>query len=220
MTDTFTVYRKYPSAEHAQGIVDLLEANQIEYSIEKTAPLFDVTFAQNQQSEEIVIKLKATDFKKADGFLEQMADETYKTIENDHYLFNFTDQELMDVVVKPYEWNAFDYQLAQKILKDRGKEVNIEVVNAIKKKNLEEMTQTEAAPTAWIWAGYLLSLMGGLLGFFIGWHLMSHSKVLPTGEKKKAFDANTRKHGERIMIVGGICIIVWLLIRLNLSLFN
>lgn len=219
MINQATVYRKYPSREHAQGLLELLEENQIEYAVETTAPIFDATFAQNQRSEEVVIKLRASDFRKADMLQEQLAASAFENLEKEYYLLSFTDQELMDIVVKPYEWSAFDYQLAQKLLKERGKEVNVEIVRAIKEKNLEEITRTEAAPTAWIWAGYILSLMGGLLGFFIGWHLLSHSRILPNGQKVKAYDVSTQRHGERIMVIGVIFIIAWLFIKLGLQLF-
>lgn len=219
MLDNFVVYRKYPSTEHAQALIDLLKLNEIAYSVETTAPTFDATFAQNQRSEEVVIKLNVSDFQKADALQEQLAADNFNDIEKDHCLFDFTDQELIEVVVKPYEWSPFDYKLAQKILQDRGKEIPADIVTAIKKKEVEDASRTEVAPNVWVWAGYILALMGGLLGFFIGWHLSSHSKILPNGQIVKVYDDNVRHHGQRIMIIGAFCIITWLFIRLGFQLF-
>ncbi len=219
MINPFAVYRKYPSKEHAQGLLGLLDENQIEHSVETTAPTFDATFAQNQRSEEIVIKLRASDFQKADVLQEQLAADSFNSLDKDYYLFGFMDQELVEIVVKPYEWSPFDYQLARQLLKERGKEINADVVNAIKKKEVEDASRTEVPPNAWVWAGYVLSLMGGLIGFFIGWHLASHSKMLPNGQIMKVYDDNIRHHGQRIMIIGGIFIVVWLFIRFGFQLF-
>ncbi|MDJ1468787.1 hypothetical protein [Xanthocytophaga flava] len=219
MSDTFTEYRKYPSVEHDQSFLDLLEDNEIEYHVEKTAPSFDVTFAQNQLGEDIVIKLKAFDFERANELLEKVAIESYNIIEKDYYLFEFTDEELMDIIAKPYEWNLFDYQLAQQILKERGKSIPVELTTALKRSKIEELEKTESSPVPWIWAGYILSLVGGLLGFFIGWHLLASNKVLPDGKRIKTYDSATQFHGKCIMIVGGFCIIIWLIIRLTITFY-
>ncbi len=206
------VFKKFPSTAHAEPFIELLDTHQIDYLMEKTAPLFDPFFSQNPFKEEVVIKLKLTDFEAVTKLFQQ----SEAPADLDHYLYSFTDNELIEIVLKPYEWNEYDYTLAQKILKDRGKEVNTEVVSAIRKNSIEEIAKKETAPTVWIWAGYIFGVVGGLIGFFIGWHLRSHTKTLPDGRILSAYDEGTRNHGTRIMILGGIGVVVWGCIRLKI----
>jgi hypothetical protein len=58
-------------------------------------------------------------------------------------LFNFSDEELFDHLAKPDEWLAFDYQLAQKILDERGKQVDKEFLNSLKKAKIETLAKPE-----------------------------------------------------------------------------
>jgi len=55
-------------------------------------------------------------------------------------------------------------------------DVNIVKLAALSESRLNELRQPEPAQTFWIYAGYFLALLGGLLGIFIGWHLSSHKK--------------------------------------------
>jgi hypothetical protein len=216
MSDTFSVFRKYPSEEDAAGLTEWLEANRIEYCMEKTAPSFNVTFTEASFKDEVVIKLKTTDFERVNEALTQSAVEALETVDESHYLFDFTDQELTEIILKPNEWNPFDYQLAQKILKERGKEVNAELVATIRDVRIQEMAKKDEPPTVWIWAGYTLAFLGGFFGFFIGWHLAAHTKSLPDGTKTYAYIENVRRHGKIIMIVGAIFIVLGIFIRLRL----
>lgn len=131
-----------------------------------------------------------------------------------HYLFEFTDQELYDILAKPDEWSAFDYQLSQKILKERGKQIDNEFLNSLRKTRIEDLAKPEVKQTNNVWIGYLFSLLGGLIGIAIGWNMMSSKKKFPNGEEIFSYQENDRKHGKRIMILGIIMLIIWTFARI------
>jgi len=64
-------------------------------------------------------------------------------VEKDYYLLSFSDEELIDVIAKSDEWNKFDVELAQKILKEKGKEVTEQQITQIKQQRIEELSKPE-----------------------------------------------------------------------------
>jgi hypothetical protein len=58
----------------------------------------------------------------------------------------------------------------------------------------------------WIIVGYITAFLGGVLGIFIGWHLLSFKKTLPDGQRVYEYDTNARKHGQKILIIGIVCL--------------
>ena len=116
MEDNYSIFRKFPSLEQASELKALLNENGIETILDDNAPSVDVTFTGNTLQNEIEVRIKQTDFQKAESILEKEVENLIETIDKDYYLFKFTDEELYDILLKSDESNAFDYTLAQKIL--------------------------------------------------------------------------------------------------------
>lgn len=64
-------------------------------------------------------------------------------------------------------------------------------------------------------SGYLMSVLGGMVGLVIGNHLLSYDQTL-SGEKIYRFNAQSRRHG-KIMVVLASAVIFFCLI-FNVSL--
>ena len=73
----------------------------------------------------VSVKLPSSDLLRAEAALDEVAEKQITEVGNDHYLFSFTDEELLDVVRKADEWNALDRTLARKLLAQRGKPVEV-----------------------------------------------------------------------------------------------
>ena len=213
--EQFLTYQKFNEEIPALAIGEIMKANNIEYLIENTSIGFDATFANNEFTKEYRIKIKKDDFEKADRLLEGITLTKLDEVEKDYYLFEFTDEELMEIITKRDEWNQFDFVLAQKILKDRGKEINSEVVTLLKKQRIKELAKPEEGQRTWIVAGYILAFLGGLLGIFTGWHLLTHKKILPNGDKVYGYTESDRKHGFYIFIIGVVFFVLWVTIRIG-----
>ena len=131
------------------------------------------------------------------------------SIDSDYHLFQFTDEELMEVIFKSDEWSPLDLVLAQKILKERGKEIDIIQTSKLKQERLVELSKPDKSETLWIVLGYIFSLFGGILAIIIGWLLLSQKKTLPNGVRVYANSPSDRKHGNRIFLLGISCFILW-----------
>jgi hypothetical protein len=136
MTDQYLTFQKFPDKESALQLRDLLKQNDIECIFEDTSGRVDLTFSNSESIKEFRVKLKQEDFEQANDLLMHLSSQHLDNVEKDYYLFDFTDEELMEIVYKADEWSQFDYLLAKKLLKERGKEIKPEVAETIKKQRI------------------------------------------------------------------------------------
>lgn len=214
MPETFLTFQKFNDAGLANEIAERLRQSNIEYQLEDNNKIFDPSFANNTFEPDINLKIKPEDFSNADKALEAYYKASLAETDKDYYLFEFSDDELVEIIAKPDEWGRFDYQLAQKILSDRGKEVNPEIAGMLKTQRIKELAKREIVHSYWIYAGYIFAIVGGLFGIIIGWTLAYFKKTLPDGTRINAYSVKDRNHGTRILLLSIIGLIGWIFIRL------
>ncbi|NHN26843.1 hypothetical protein FIA58_014250 [Flavobacterium jejuense] len=129
----------------------------------------------------------------------------------DYYLFSFSDKELIEIIHKKDEWNELDYLLAISLLENRGIEITEEAIEKAKNKRVSQLRKPEKSDSFWIVIGYVFAMLGGLLGFIIGYVLLTQKKTLPNGERVFEYTASDRKHGKNILYVGTFFFIYYLI---------
>jgi len=208
--DKFITFHKFNLLEDAQELISTLKKNDIKVQIEDTSPPVDITFSGNKLQNEIRIKVKQSDFGIANQILEKQAEQLIDKFPNDYYLYDFTDNELIEIIEKSDEWSKEDYMLSQKILKDRGNEISKEEIEKIKQKRIEDLRTPEKGHIGWLIFGFTSAVLGGLLGIFIGWFHWGFKKTDPTGQQFYAYDQQTRKTGQIIFWIGLVATIYWI----------
>ena len=207
MEPEFITYQKFNDLALANELAALLEQHNINYLVEEDSLTFNPSFALNDElSKNYAVKINANDFEQVNELLKQQASENIGEVEKDYYLFNFTDDELKDVVVKADEWSPFDVQLARKLLSERGKAVSDSEIADLEEKRIEELKEPEPSQTWWIFVGYVFALAAGVLGFFIGWHLWSYKKTLPNGERVYMYSESDRRQGKFIFYLSFVAL--------------
>lgn len=214
MNENYAIFRKFSTLEQATELKELLSNEGIESELADNVPSVDITFSGNTLQNQIEVRIKQIDFKKAEQILEKNAENLINEIHKDYYLFEFTDDELYEILIKSDEWNSFDYTLAQKILKERGKSVDDTLLNTLKKERLDDLARPEGNQEAWIIIGYVFAFIGGLLGLIVGYFLWTSTKTLPNGQKVYSYSSKDRKHGKYIFYIGLIIAPTALLLRL------
>lgn len=206
-----TLYKRFPSKELAQETGELLAANKIPFQIEEQKS--EMALGEKHEPLPFILKIDNNHFEFADNILLKFHDIDIEDVSKDHYLFTFTDEELIDILTKPDEWNAFDFQLAQKILKQRGKEVSADFLQSYRKIRIQELRQTEPPQKNMIRFGYVLAILGGFLGIGVGLQLWKSKKTLPNGDSIYSYNESDREHGKKIFIIGIICFSIALIYR-------
>ncbi|MCT4602019.1 MAG: hypothetical protein N4A59_03795 [Marinifilum sp.] len=208
-------YKKFKTEEESVPLVDILESNDISYHIENIASAVDITFTGGTELEDkIAVKLKAVDFERVDTLFQKIVADNLDLVDKDHYLFDFSNEELYEVLENYNEWSKTDFILAQKILTDRGQNVSNEEAQELRNKKIEKLRKAEKGHRGWLIFGFISAIFGGLLGIFIGYHHFKFKKTIPTGERIYAYDAQTRKRGLHIFYVGIVALIFWIIVWL------
>jgi hypothetical protein len=210
----FLIFKKYNDKESAEALTNALLAKGIAFEIAEDMGNLDVLYGDNPSAKFYYVKIKSEDFPKANALLLDIGNTDLNTVDKTHYLFEFTDEELFDLLSKPDEWNALDYQLAKKILRERGREVNDDVIESLKKQRIVELAKPDEGNRVWIFIGYLSALLGGLFGIIVGWHLFTYKKTLPDGQRVYEYAEKDRRHGRRIFYLGMIIFYISIIIRL------
>ena len=210
MAEELFTFQKFHEPEVANDIAEKLKGAGIFYKIENDDKMFDPTFARNPLQNETRIKLRPEDFEKADGVLAEYYNAYANNVDRDYYLFSFTNRELEEILIKPDEWGKLDYQLAQKILTERGETFDITELNYLKTKRLEELARPEKSPDVLIIAGYLFAIAGGIIGIIIGFLLTGSRKTLPNGENIFIYRPADRDHGKLILFIGFAVLLITL----------
>ena len=215
MSVNFLTFQQFNDPALAGSLVDVLVDNKIACEVEEELVAINpLTAINNELTKVYHVRIKADDFTRVNQLLKERDDQYINDVEKDYYLFDFTNDELTEILEKEDEWSSFDHELAKKILTERGVDVDIVRLAAISESRLNALRQPEPPQIFWIYAGYFLALFGGLLGIFIGWHLSSHKKTLPNGEQIYAYNDNDRKHGRIIFYTGIGCFIIWIIFKL------
>jgi hypothetical protein len=210
MEPEFITYQKFSDVALANAMAEQLDNHHIQYLIAEESFNFDPAFIMNNALTEYAVKIKSTDFEKATQALKDDESADVAEIDTDYYLFAFSNDELKEVITKADEWSSFDVVLARKLLTERGIIFSDKDLAAIKNERLEELREPDSSQTTWVIIGYIIALSGiiilpffiAAIGLFIGWHLSSHKKTLPDGERVYAYNQSDRKHGKRIFYLG------------------
>ncbi len=210
MPDRFLTFRRFDDPFEARDFILFLERENIPYQVEDASPAFDVSFAHNVFEKQVHVKLQASDFE----FTEQLLMEEHAVdgldIPDDYYLVSFSNKELSDILIKPDEWSAIDYNIAVHILRERGVVIERPFLQVLRNQRNQSLAEPERSDARLIVAGYILALLGGLLGIFIGWHLLTFKKTLPNGSRSYAYILSNRKKGRTILILSLISLLIWI----------
>jgi hypothetical protein len=218
MPDQYLTFKTFPDSNTAQDFATVLQQADIPYTIEEDAVVFDPSYANNQFNKDYHLKVRPQDF----GSANQVLDDYYKAqldkVEKDYYLFSFTDEELQEILAKPDEWGHFDYQLAKKLLAERGKEVRPEQTQKLWNRRVEELAAPEGVKSSSIVINYFVAFFFFPVGLFIGWHWMSAKKTLPDGERVLMYSYHVQQHGMRIFVIAIVMLILSIVGKIMLSL--
>lgn len=213
MDSVVIAYQKFPSPEAAQPLLTLLDAHRIAYEAHHTRPRFNAVLGITA-AEQFVVSLLPKDFTRVRQLEESQAASTPSNFPSDYYLFSFTNQELWELLGQPDAWSSHDVALAAQLLRERGQEVTNRILQDLRILHTENLAAPNPRPTAWIVAGYVLALLGGVFGLGIGWSLWRYRKTLPDGRQVPGFAPADRAHGVRILWLGVGGVIFWVAVRI------
>lgn len=197
MENSFQIFRTFTDKESAIELQKSLSDHKIHSDIGNNIPSADITFVNNTLLHQYEVRISLSDFERAEKLM--TTEISLDEIDPSHYLFEFNDDELYEILMKLDEWHPQDYKLALQILKKRGKTVDENLLKSLKNLRLNQLAEPENNQRPWIIMGYVFAFCGGLLGLIIGYSLSTSKKNLPNGERVYSYSKSDRKHGRYIL---------------------
>jgi hypothetical protein len=216
MNDQYLVYHKFTHQSEADEIVDLLRAAGINFRLEGTKVPFDPTFAFTSYEPEVELKIKQQDFQRTEELLYSHFQNMIPDVSLDYYLYSFSNAELTDLVLKKDEWGHFDYVFAKQLLAERGSAITVDDEKKGNEQRLRELKKPYTLGIYWIVIGYILAVIGSLIGFFMALTILVFRKTLPNGELIFGYDKNSQKHATVMIIISGSLLLLRILFKLPL----
>lgn len=226
MPNTFLTFQKINNETLANALAELLIANNIPVQIENERTYFDVSFANNKFDANINVKIEPQNFDKAYQVLETYYATDLQNVAPNYYLLEFTTNELLNIVKKPYDWSVYDYLLAKKLLQKKDVNISDEDIAKYKTDYITEKEKPTQSPIIWIVIGYAACILQNAIffwGYFIGLAitigitLALLKKTLPNGQSIFYFDKTYRNHGFIILTISIISTLYWIIIAFKVN---
>ena len=200
----FKTFMSLTDSVIADEMVQILEAHNIAYKLQDTSKDFDASFANNEAKNSFLIMLNPNDFDKASLLLEENVKLEINDINSQHPLFDFTTEELKDVVKNYDEWHPADVKLARQLLEKENIVVEDSDIKEQQNKKMIVAQAPEKSSLLTLAMGYTFCLMGGLAGIGIAIFLMIGKRTMPDGTKKYIYAKSDRAHGLYMLVAGAI----------------
>jgi hypothetical protein len=139
-------FQKFNDKQAALDLAALLKKGNIAFELVDNTAGTDVSFGNKNLAYAYSIKIDANDFSKANDLIQKNVQVQVDAVDKDYFLFNFSNQELVEVIQKKDEWGPFNVLLAQKIMKDRGNEIKPEEVEKLNKQENRRTNKTRSQP--------------------------------------------------------------------------
>jgi hypothetical protein len=211
---TFT-FKTVATQEAADDMVQALATDGIPSKIRKEEYNMLPAYGGASVTSNYDIIIRTEDKTKAEEIVTKIAAEFLSNIDPEHYLFSYTDEELLDILAHRHDWNEIDLLLSEKILNDRGVSIDPQKIVVANEKRFEELAIPKKAAEGWIIGGYLFALLGGLIGLSIAYFVIIAKRKLPDGSKVYDYSESTRLHAKIIFALSLIVISSLLILQLS-----
>lgn len=201
-------YRIFDTKEELQDLEELLKENNLKYFIQESNEIADKKY---------LLQLSLDDFQKVDELCEKLVEIDLNSLPQDYYLFEYKDEELIEILLNRSEWSEFDYVISKKILSKRN--VNLDeypvfnnVKNNVKAASTDPEFIEESFTTENLVMSYFLALLFGpyfLVRYFV---IITAKERLEDGSLAFKYDKNLRNNAIAICFIGFVSTLVWLVI--------
>ncbi len=236
MPEKLVTFHEFSDPGVAGEFAEQLSSEGVDFLLENPPGLLDNIFVGTSSDPPIIIKLKPADFSRANNILKDYYKKLVDLVDRDYYLFDFKDEELHEILARPDEWGMFDYQLAQKILKERGKNIDNDFLLKLNAERKTVLTEPISAGISFYIIGYFFIAYGIYSSFFpfadinllpyliltpffsivIGGFIFKSKKTLPDGEMIFTYRKEDRRQGMIMMYIGLVVFVLRTAIYLSL----
>jgi len=224
----YLTFQEFINAEDAEEMAVKLRQQGIPVIIEKNPDLLGQELIGRQYNSFVALKIPGEKFVEAQQALITNTSVDIDSVDKNYMLFSLSNEELMDVIAKPDEWGAYNYNLAHLILNQRSVSIDEQHVGTLQKEHIDVLSQQRTVDITWLFLGYFfsgigiiaglvdpsllllvygISMLPGILGIIMGAVVLLTKKTLPDGRSIMSYNAKTRRHGTIMVVIGILSIL-------------
>ena len=230
MSEEFITYRSFPSRDEARKVAASLEKEGIGTEIGNSQKTLDPVLAGTAYDDNIVLRIKLADFKKANEILIKSGSIAYNDIDPAHPLFELSVDELKDILARPEEWGADNYNIALALLANRGANIQPAEIELKQEEHMHQLAERKSINFSLIGIGYASGLVNivliftsyqfdmvknrgvwflpGLYGIIIGGLILGAKTILPDGRTIPTYNNQVRWHA---IAMFSLNVLAWLI---------
>lgn len=213
-------FQRFETLTEAEEAKHFLETEGIPVEIENVHNILDSNFIGKDYGNNVFLKIPQEDFNRARQILIDHTPVDINTVDKNYMLFSLSDEELENVLAKPDEWGAYNYNLAKAILQQRNVTINNETIASLREGHVQQMAEPKTISSFWLGITYLL-VATAFINLFLsnpswifyfmlasvycavwGWAIAHSKKTLPDGHRIFTYDTLSRKHGNIVFAFG------------------
>ncbi|QIF00725.1 hypothetical protein [Roseimicrobium sp. ORNL1] len=156
----------------------------------------------------LVLIPESAEIQAREALLENARKEALGEVDPSHPMTTWSDEDLTKTLAEPSEWSPYEIAVAEKLLRDRGREVAPVRYFATNRKapaqerapegpasHQEPLPGLKAANSLMTIFGFVSSTAGGLIGLIIASSYVFSTDQLPDGQKRWTYDPKSRVVG-------------------------
>lgn len=133
--DKFVEFRRFSDIEKVTELTTLFEENRIEYKVVDRTLKFKIVANEDTWENRYILKIRESDFEKANGLAYDLQVNEKTEALSDHYLYTFSDEDIIDAILNPENYTHSEIILARKISDERNLVITSNTVNSIRERN-------------------------------------------------------------------------------------
>ena len=193
-------YKSFESVEIAQLLTELLDESKTSYELRNSEGKIE-DFDPSRRYDVIEVWIDKGQFDSIDDLIEEKANSELDTVADDYFIFEFSNDELRDVLINAHEWSPLDLALANKLLKERGEPFDKEELEKIREEKIAESALARNISKGRKIVGLIAALMFPLIGIITALVYLLASKDDLLGKKVPKYGEPTKKHGKIVITI-------------------
>lgn len=161
----FVEIQEFSDKKHAENLIWLLSATDIQYKIEKKE-----TEVENCENT-VIVKIRIDDIERVNKLIND--DDFYKNDENKlfeyQYLYSLSDKDILGIISNSLAWTEKEIKIAKEIAKNRKIQSSNAIINNNSAKNIDKKIKFEKEEDKWrksYNSGFLFFIFFFIISFF------------------------------------------------------
>lgn len=162
--DNYVDFRKFVSNELALECGKILDENKIPFEIDDSELRFKLVYPNISTFQKVIVRIPQEDLERANMLIIN----ENENCDVNHYLFTFSDKDIIDVIANPSDWTEEEQSIAKQIISQRSLTITANDIIIARRNKLEvEKKEIKTRPVIksynWFLTIALLSILNSIL---------------------------------------------------------